>query len=279
MMNREFPLGILKEENKMRNNEYNKRYWNDKEVRAEEAQKHTKEMTERFGGIIRDCIGKTKEYSEKTVMESAPGSTPNTCVVDEDSVTAVYEHRHGKTCVLNFASYKNPGGMFLKGSHAQEECLCHESVLYNILAHFEGYYNWNKEHLNGALYTDRALYSQDVLFVRNDKQINCDVLTCAAPNYSAFTKYSTNTNTWLKNRNTQALKKRIEFVKRIAEHNHVETLILGAFGCGVFGQNPEEVANLFKETFKTTSVKNIVYAIPTGVDRSNYETFLKIISA
>lgn len=52
-----------------------------------------------------------------------------------DSVSAVlkYTDLSSKIAVLNFASYKEPGGMFLQGSKAQEECLCHESTLYNVL--------------------------------------------------------------------------------------------------------------------------------------------------
>ena len=43
----------------------------------------------------------------------------------------------GNSTLLNFASFKNPGGMFLKGSPAQEEALCHNSILYPILDSFK----------------------------------------------------------------------------------------------------------------------------------------------
>lgn len=90
----------------------------------------------------------------------------------------------GKTAILNYASYKHPGGYFLGGSPAQEEALCHESNLYPILLSFDNtYYAWNKKNLNRALYLDRALYSPDVVFEKGGKQKKADVITCAAPNY------------------------------------------------------------------------------------------------
>lgn len=77
----------------------------------------------------------------------------------------------------------------MKGSKAQEECLCHESYLYNVLREMPDFYAWNNQHKNKALYLNRALYTEDILFERDDQHAYCDVLTCAAPNKTAAQKY------------------------------------------------------------------------------------------
>ena len=102
-------------------------------------------------------------------------------VEDLDSVAAVHKYAgEGKIALLNFASYKAPGGKFLVGAMAQEEAICHESTLFNVLRRFgPTYYAWNQKNLNRGFYLNRALYSPDILF----KDVFCDVITCAAPNW------------------------------------------------------------------------------------------------
>ena len=69
---------------------------------------------------------------------------------------------------------------------------------------------------------------------------------------------------------------RVKFVRDIAEKEGCDVLILGAFGCGVFAQNPKEVASLFKEAFSKSDIKKIVYAIPGGENlRAFAEVFKK----
>jgi len=141
---------------------------------------------------------------------------------------------------LNFASYTNPGGMFIKGSRAQEECLCHASFLYNVLQPFQKeYYDKNYLNKNKGLYLNRALYSPDIYFFNEDEVYPCDIITCAAPNWSAA--HWTNVT---REENYQVLQSRIKFVLDIALDQHAETLVLGAYGCGVFRQNPRDVATI-----------------------------------
>ena len=61
--------------------------------------------------------------------------------------------------------------------------------------------------------------------------------------------------------NLEALRDRIQFVSDIINANDFEVAILGAYGCGVFGQDPEVVAGLFKEYMAKTNVKKVVYAV------------------
>lgn len=193
--------------------------------------------------------------------------TENVKVVLSDTVDAIikYYDKDG-IAVLNFASYKNPGGRFIDGSSAQEESLCHRSNLYNILiatSRLIDYYKWNSEHLNRALYKNRALYIPNVIF---DERYKADVITCAAPNFTAAAKYQKVS----RKENNEVLKDRITFLMSIIASQDVNTVILGAWGCGVFGQDPKTVAEMFKEELKIHGVKNVVFAI---IDEPTYKIF------
>ena len=99
------------------------------------------------------------------------------------------------------------------------------------------------------------------------------MITCAAPNKAAAQKYENVSD----QANTEALKSRIQFVLDIAEKNEVKTLILGAYGCGVFGQDAKEVAGIFKEFLTTThtSFDTVVFAVPDGKN-GNYRRFAEV---
>ena len=76
--------------------------------------------------------------------------------------------------------------------------------------------------------------------------------------------------------NSEALRSRIRFVLDIAKENQVNVLILGAYGCGVFGQNAEEVAGIFREYLFSSHrcFDKVIFAIPEGRDK-NFEAFAK----
>ncbi|TWU81046.1 TIGR02452 family protein [Lactobacillus johnsonii] len=73
-----------------------------------------------------------------------------------------------KIALLNFADYLSPGGRYLQGATAQEEILCHQSNLYQIISNFNKYYEWNNQHINYHLYRNRAIYSPNVVFTNLD---------------------------------------------------------------------------------------------------------------
>lgn len=255
--------------------------WDNRENLKIIAQYHTEEMERNYKDDIDYSVEHTLIFNNNLMktyeIKNDFNKRMKIKVVDEDSVTAIINHVKGGhiNMVLNFASYKNPGGQFMSGSKAQEEMLCHESNLYNVIKRFPNYYEWNNKNKNKALYTNRALYSEDILFVRGNEEILCDVLTCACPNKGASQKYCYTTD----EQNTKALRSRIEFVLKVANYKQAEVLILGAFGCGVFKQDPIEVATIFKEYLYKypQSFEEVYFAIPNK-NSQNYKAFDKVFN-
>lgn len=250
-----------------------KEYWKNKNANKVIAKKHTNAMQRLFATEIEDCISLTTICSGIIPLHGTGFGIPDVVVDDINTVEAIAKYMDGHTAVLNFASYKEPGGKFLEGSMAQEESLCHSSFLYNVLAQCQGYYQWNNEHKNRGLYKNRALYSPNVRFFHGENTYVADVITCAAPNLSTARKYCDVSP----QENTAALNSRIQFLLDIAEREKVDTLIFGAWGCGVFGQDPEEVAQIFKNNLPERNIKKVIFAIPAG--NNNFEAFDKIFNS
>ena len=245
------------------------------EYRATVAKRHIQEMATRHNKLIKQSIEHTRVYSPDTsITGSLEIKEPKIILDDIDTVSAIFKYHTDKTAALNFASYKVPGGKYLEGAMAQEEALCSKSNLYNILSSFDSYYEWNNKNKNKALYTNRALYIPNVIF-EDTRQIQlCDVISCAAPNWRAAHMYGMAD----KDMNTKALLSRIKFILEIAREQEVNTLILGAFGCGVFGQPPKLVATIF-EAYLDDHLKcfdTVVFAIPDK-ESKNYQAFKEVL--
>jgi uncharacterized protein (TIGR02452 family) len=193
------------------------------------------------------------------------------------SLEAIYKYTDeiNGTVVLNFASAKHPGGGFLNGAVAQEESLARSSNLYPSLLEQTEFYQNNE----APYYNDKIIYTPDVLFFKDDngnyvaEEKRCSVITCAAPN--------------LNGGNYDIETVRIEFVKRIekvlqvAILNEEENIILGAWGCGVFRNPPDMVADCFATVLNILGYKdffkNIIFAIPPFPDDKNYQAFKNIL--
>ena len=235
-------------------------------------------MQQNYGQYIKNSIDNTIMYSEKDMFSLKNDKNVATEIVVEgiDTVAAtmnIYKENPGarrRVCVLNFASYKEPGGMFIEGSKAQEECICHESTLYPVLKEFnDTYYAQNNQAKNKALYLNRALYSPEIVFVHNNEAVLADVLTCAAPNFAAAKKYCNVSE----DENLQVLRNRCEFVLDIMQANNVNVPILGAYGCGVFGQDAKVVATIFKELLMKSeyTFEKVVFAVIPGPNLDDFK--------
>ena len=203
---------------------------------------------------IDESVKGTVIYTGDLNLEYTESNIQNIKVENIDSVSAIYKYSNGKTAVLNFANFTNPGGGYLEGAAAQEECLCSESAdLINILLKFNDYYKENNNHINEMNFSNRGLYIPNVIFDRDsEEEISCDVITVASPINIPFNF-----------KNKENLISRIKFVLDIAQDQSVNTLILGAFGCGVFMQNPKIVSKIFKDFLDSGkyNFSNVIFAV------------------
>ena len=102
------------------------------------------------------------------------------------------------------------------------------------------------------------------------------MLTCASPNLTAARKYCNVSDAT----NTDVLVSRCDYVLDILAEQGADVIILGAFGCGVFGQDPFEVATIFKDLISNKYegvFSKVVFAIPQGKN-GNLDEFRKVFA-
>jgi uncharacterized protein (TIGR02452 family) len=151
----------------------------------------------------------------------------------------------GRLFVLNFASAKNPGGGFLGGSRAQEESLARSSALYASLQAAKEYYDQNRR-ARSTLYTDHAIASPDVPVFRDDDGTLLDrpyqvtFFTMPAVNFGALRPGAGDHA-----KVEPVMAGRVEKVLAFAAAEGFEQLLLGAWGCGAFRNDPRLIARLF----------------------------------
>jgi uncharacterized protein (TIGR02452 family) len=157
----------------------------------------------------------------------------------------------GHLACLNFASAKNPSGGFLNGSLAQEEALSCASGLYPCLLAAPDYYERNRAN-RSALYLEMIIFSPLVPWFRDDagvlleRSILASIISAPAPNAGAIAQNEPGNLRHVE----PTLKRRAELILSAASLHQVERLVLGAWGCGVFRNDPQIVARIFAELLK-----------------------------
>lgn len=194
-----------------------------------------------------------------------------------------------KVAVLNFASSTSPGGGVETGASAQEECLCRVSTLYPCLKTrmaWEKFYAPHRAAPN-PLHNDDIIYTKDVVVLKDDdynvlpSPFHVDVITCAAPNLRDIpsNRYNRHDGDAVHVSPEKLLELHLKRARKIlsaAAANGAEVLILGAFGCGAFRNDPAVVAAAYQQAlpqflnhFKT--IEFAVYCRPG--DSRNYDAF------
>ena len=209
-------------------------------------------------------------------------------VIDSTTIQAVLDEykSEGLVTVLNFASAKHPGGGWLRGSMAQEESIASATTLYIPLSQSAGkMYKLNENDPKSGYYQDLIVYTPDVLVLRDDNgellenSMCISVISVPSVNsgvvYEHAKKKRIDTN-YTKKMIQLLMESRCTAILKVAAKYDTEVLILGAFGCGVFKNNPNDVAWIFSQLLDKTFggvFKKVIFAIPND---KNMEVFSKI---
>ena len=196
-------------------------------------------------------------------------------VVNQDclkSAKELYDDGYSPA-VVNFASFKVPGGGVRKGSRAQEENLCRRTNLFESIFRFidtlAKEYGLPLEKKRYPLPVNHgAIYSPSISVFREsddknyefmDELFNVDVITIAALKNPPLEKG--HMSAWAKS----ITKEKIRTMLNLAIYWENDSIVLGAFGCGAFANPPEDVAKLFKEVLSEPEYcdkfEKIVFAV------------------
>ena len=185
---------------------------------------------------------------------------------------------------LNFASAKNPGGGFLSGSQAQEESLARSSGLYATLLPMTEMYEYNRQ-LGTSLYSDFMIYSPSVPVFRRDDGTLLEVpslasfITAPAVNAGAVEKNEPQNVKFI----GSTMATRLNKLLAVAQTYGHTTLVLGAWGCGVFGNAPSVVAQLFADALGPNGAfhnrfERIIYAVyDSSAGRETRAAFARVL--
>lgn len=212
-------------------------------------------------------------------LEDAPNrrsilGTPEYTVAAVDSFEALsLAEDTANAAVLNFACATTPGGGFLSGSKAQEECLCRMSTLYGSLTSPEAqpYYDNNLQ-IQATLKPVSFLYSPIVYVFRRpnltymDAPVQTQVITAAAPNLHRADHGASYID--VRNYLLDTMRAMFGYM-----NGRADTLILGAWGCGAFGNDPDAVAQYFRTVLHDEGYGRAFRKIIFAVRNENTKNF------
>lgn len=193
--------------------------------------------------------------------------------------------------VLNFASPLLPAAGLNCAYNTQEEVLCRCSTLYPALDCEPFLTQYYKKHrkADNPLFTDDCIFTPDVTVFKDDRQeqlmpqadwFQCHVLTSAAPCLYDVKEKPVRIS---KGKYDKLLENRCHTLLAVAVHHGVEMVVLGAFGCGAFGNDPEQVAKAFDRALVDYRAyfDMVEFAVPAPNEKNsgNYKAFEIVFGA
>ena len=227
-------------------------------------------------------------------------STTITVTGDKSFEAAMRLHKEdpsARIAVMNFANAITPGGGVTKGSNAQEECLCRASTLYPLIYRKSLYSAYYKLHADkkSARATDALIYTPGVVICKSDEAlpqrlpkdqwVTVDVITVAAPDlrdqpniHFDLIGGGDHMTSW---EQFGYHVRRAMHILTCAAAMGADTLVLGAFGCGTFRNEPQVVARAYKTALEEfpkvfRKIEFAVYCKPGSSE--NYDAFKTVLN-
>lgn len=260
---------------------------------------------------LRRAVDGSSHYHSSHVFTppSQPGQFDTKMVVCYGSALNVATPLQGEGAhvgILNSASAKSPA-KFFRGTISPEECTLRAALVYPCLTQFEHrphhYYQIN----NGDKYKESssacAIFSPLVPIIRNDDvrgdlldtYETCSFVSMPAPNaFVVGRKEGEQSNISIPKAQEpgafaagiphevislhEAMRDRLFRALCIFQEHGVTELVLGAFGCGVHGNQPEAVARIFRDILNNELkgwFRTVVFAILPS-RHANYEAFTSV---
>jgi uncharacterized protein (TIGR02452 family) len=224
-------------------------------------------------------------------------------LADDGGGTNSFLSRHDpslRPIIINFANYRNPGGGWLNGAVAQEEAICYRSSLAKSL-----------KKRDYPLALDEAIYSPFVLVLRDDmasghglflREIpaadlpivsaitiaaicrpRVEIVQTSKQNDGSGSSQPQEQQLFVRDKDRDTTKTKMRMALRIAAINSHRMLVLGALGCGVYGNPPDDVAYCWREVLQEEEFagnwwREIYFAVYDPKNEGNYDTFERVLS-
>lgn len=193
--------------------------------------------------------------------------------------------------VLNMASYHTPGGGCFKGSGAQEEDLCRRTTLgYSIFKYSEeSSQHFGDQYVSGVYPlggTSKCIWSEHVTVLKDSREnqykylknpFEISVLSIPAYRHTTDGYSESEISDW---------HEKIRAIFRMSAINSKKNLVLSAFGCGAYKNDPWIIAKIFKDVLGEPEFSGLFDEIHfaildknilDGKETNNYNIFSKIL--
>lgn len=223
-----------------------------------------------FSSLLEAATAGTVEFEPADDVSLArPSNGVRSTTVTVENTTSLAAARElvnagHATAVLNFASATTPGGGFLSGARAQEEYLARSTGLFGTLRG-RRMYDWHRGRQD-PFYADFVTWSPDVPVLCGDdgkwleRPWTVSIVTSPAVHANGVRRYLASRVHEIEPR----MRRRTKKVLAVAANEGATGLVLGAWGCGAFGNDGQMVAEIFREELQgefAGAFERIVFAI------------------